>query len=137
MALEAKLKIENKVYNVWDLDYRLCQPTDLNGKPTSITNGGGINFTILAPTGTEEFFFHKWVLSLSEVKDGEFVLPITEGINHTTTTIEFKKAYCTDMQIFYSNMNDKQVFMKISISATELFFAEGVEYVNKNLEKKQ
>jgi hypothetical protein len=136
MALEAKLKIEKKVYNIWDLDYRLCQPTDHNGKPTSITNGGLINFTVLATTGPEEFFFHDWVLSLSEVKDGEFELPITEGIEHTKTVIEFEKAYCTDLQIFYSNTNDKQVFMKITISATKLYFTDGVEYVNKNLETK-
>jgi hypothetical protein len=137
MAIEAKLTIENKVYNVWDLDYRLSQTTDQDGKPTSTTKCGQINFMVLATTGPSEFFFHKWVLTTSEVKNGEFELPITDGIEHTTTIIKFEKAYCTDLQVFFNNGSDKQVYMKVVISVTKINFAEGVEYTNEKLLEKQ
>jgi len=134
MALQATLQIEGKFYDVQDLDYRLTQPSDHKGKPTGATGGGIINFTILA-NKRDNFFFQDWVLSLSTTKGGTFVLPITDGIDHVTTDIEFVDAYCTDLHVFYSSFNEKQLFMKLSISPTKIKFRPGVEFLNKNLEK--
>jgi len=132
MALDAKLTIDNRSYSVQDLDYRLSQPTD-KGKPAGVTSGGQINFTVLA--AQDDFTFHEWVLSLVNVKNGEFFLPITEGIEHLVMTLEFEDAYCTDLQVFYSNISEKQVYMKITISATTIYFGPGVVFKNKFLEK--
>ena len=133
MALQARLEIEGRIYELQDLDYRLSQPTDEKSKPAGATQGGVINFTVLMAMG--DFSFHEWVCSLSSVKRGVFTLPITEGIDHYETTVEFTDAYCTDLQVFYSKFNDKQVFMKVSISATKIRFAPRIEYINKNLQK--
>ena len=133
MALKATLKIESKVYDVQDLDYRLSQPSDIKGKPTGITGGGIINFTILA-NKKDNFFFQEWVLSLATVKSGKFLLPITEGIDHEITEVDFKDAYCTDLHVFYNSFNEKQLFMKLSISPTKIIFRDGVEFLNKNLD---
>ena len=133
MALIATLELEGKKYNVLDLDYRLTQPTDYKGKPAGNTEGGQINFTINA-SKPDDYTFHIWVKSLSNVKSGRFVLPITNGIDHLETYVDFKDAYCTALHVFYSNMNEKQVFMKITLSATRLLFGS-VEYLNQNLEK--
>ena len=133
MALKATLEIDSKIYNVQDLDYRLSQPSDFKGKPTGLTGGGIINFTILA-NKKDNFFFQEWVLSLATVKSGKFLLPITDGIDHEETEINFQDAYCTDLHVHYSSFNEKQLFMKLSISPTKIKFRDGVEYLNKNLD---
>jgi len=135
MAIQATLQIEGgRFYDVQDLDYRLTQPSDHKGKPTGLTGGGIINFTILA-NNKDNSFFQDWVLSIATTKGGSFFLPITEGIKHDVTEIKFENAYCTDLHVFYSSFNEKQLFMKLSISPTKIIFQDGVEFVNKNLEK--
>jgi len=137
MALRAFLKIENDTYSVLDLDYRLSQPIDQKGKPSGTTTGGQINFTILANEDEDaEHFFQKWVISIAEVNSGYFELPITNGTKHRTTMIFFDDAYCTDLSVYYSSTNEKQLYMKISLSATQIFFRKGVVFRNKNLERK-
>jgi len=137
MALNASLTVEGREYNILDLDYRLTQPTDTKGKPSGITTGGLINFTVNA-SKQDDFFFHEWVTSLSTVKSGRFTLPITDGIEHLETYVYFEDAYCTDLQVTYGNLNERQVYMRITISATVLAFgaAGTVEYHNQNLETK-
>ena len=134
MALQATLSIEGKRYNVQDLNFKLTQATDHVGKPTAITQGGMIDFTILA-NKKDDCFFQKWVLSVADVHGGIFYLPITDGINHSEMTIVFRDAYCTDLQFWYGSYNDKQVYMKIQITPAKLEFGPGTEYINKKVEK--
>ena len=134
MALQAILNINGKSYNVQDLDYRIFQPSDSRGKPTAIAEGGIINFTILA-NNKDNFLFHRWVLSISDVESGEFLLPITNGIEHDTIILKFKDAFCTDLQVNYGSFNEKQLYMRISITPTKLIFGTGVEYINKKIAK--
>ena len=136
MALRAYLYIKGSTYSVLDLDYRLSQPIDQKGKPSGTTTGGQINFTVLANNDdTAEHFFQEWVISIAEVKSGYFELPITNGTKHRNTYIDFIEAYCTDLSVYYSSTNEKQLYMKISISATKIDFRKGVVFVNKNLER--
>jgi len=136
MALRAHLYIDGDTYSVLDLDYRLSQPIDHKGKPLGTTTGGQINFTILANDDDEsEHFFQKWVISIAEVKSGFFELPLINRARHRTTYVDFIDAYCTDLTVYYSSTNEKQLYMKISISATKIDFREGVVFVNKNLER--
>ena len=134
MALQALLNIDGKTYNVQDLDFKILQPSDNSGKPTAIAEGGIVNFTILA-NNADNCFFQRWVLSIAEVESGEFLLPITDGIEHDQVIIKFEDAYCTDLQVWYSNYNEKQLSMKISITPTKLIFGTGVEFVNKKIVK--
>jgi len=134
MALQATLNINDTCYNVQDLDYRLLQSTDSVGKPTAMPEGGIITFTILL-NNKDNCFFHNWMLSISQVESGSFSLPITDGIDHELMILEFKDAYCTDLQVWYGSYNEKQLYMKLSITPTKLIFAEGVEFINKKIEK--
>ena len=136
MALKAYLKIDGDIYSVLDLDYRLSQPIDQKGKPSGTTTGGQINFTILANDDLlSEHFFQEWVISIAEVKSGYFELPLINQTKHRTTYIDFTDAYCTDLSVYYSSTNEKQLYMKVSISATKIDFRDGVVFVNKNLER--
>jgi len=132
MALQALLDIDGRTYNVTDLDYRITQPTDSSGKPTAIAEGGLVNFTILA-NKKDKSFFHKWVLSIADRHNGQFTLPITDGIEHTKVFLTFEEAYCTDLSVWYGSYNNKQLFMKLSITPTKLFFDSDAEFVNKKL----
>ena len=134
MALQALLQIDGKTYNVQDLDYKILQPSDSSGKPTAIAEGGLINFTILA-NNKDNCFFHRWVLSIAQRESGRFYLPITDGIEHDEIILDFDDAYCTDLQVNYNSFNEKQLWMRITITPTKLIFGDGVEFVNRKIEK--
>jgi len=129
MALQATLELEGKKYNVTDLDYRISQPVDHKGKPTGIPEIGQVNFTILSQKKDNDVF-HKWAISLANAKSGEFKLPVTDGVDHDTTSLKFENAFLTDLHVYYSSYSDKQIYMKISISARKLIFSQGAEYDN-------
>lgn len=132
MALNGSLKIQGKEYNVQDLDYELSQPYDNNNKPSAIPRGGVINFTILSDNA-DDLFFHEWMLSLANVNSGEFLLPVTSGIEHKWKSIKFDHAHCVRLSEYYSNSNALQMYMRISISASKIDFGKGVVFRNKEL----
>ena len=104
MAKEAKLKLDGKTYNVLTLDYMLYKPYDNNLKPSAVTQGGLINFTIKSPK-KGDLKFHDWMNSVSDVKDGEFILPVMEGIDLLDKHMSFTKAHCVCLQECYSLAN--------------------------------
>jgi hypothetical protein len=134
MALTATLELEGKSYDVRDLDYEITKPYDNNFKPSATARGGLISFTILTPMYTN-LVFHKWVTSVSEVKNGSFILPITHGIKHFEIEIAFENAHCVKLQENYSNTNSQQMFMRISICASVIKFSDDVEFRNSELPK--
>jgi len=134
MALQSVLHIGGNWYNVQDLDYKIIQPTDSVGKPTAIPEGGLINFTILA-NNKDNNFFQKWVLSIAQRESGTFYLPVTNGIEHDEIVLEFEDAFCTDLQVWYGSFNEKQLYMRLTITPTRLIFGVGVEFVNKKIDK--
>ena len=130
MALKATLKLEGKSYDIRDLNYELSKPYDNNYKPSASPQGGIINFTLLTPMD-KNFVFHEWLLSVAEVKSGEFLLPLTHGIKHVERILSFERAYCIHLQESYSNYGSSQMSMNISISATIIKFSDAVTFLNK------
>jgi len=134
MALQATLKIEGKSYDVRDMDYDITKPVDNNNKPSATAKGGLINFTILSPMDGN-LVFHEWVTKIAETKSGEFILPLTHGIKHTTKTIKFELAHCTRLQEFYSSSTaTSQMYLRISITCSVIKFSEKVEFRNNELQ---
>jgi len=134
MALQALLKIDGKTYDVQNLDFQITQPADsTTGKPTAIAEGGIMNFQLLA-NNKDQFFFQKWVLSIADRHNGEFLLPITDGIEHDIMIIKFENAYCTDLHFHYTYYNDKQLYLGIKITPTKIIFDPQVEFVNKKID---
>jgi len=131
MALKATLELEGKKYDVRDLDYELFKPYDNNYKPSAAPQGGLINFTILSPMDNNSVF-HEWLLSIANVKEGIFFLPLTHGIKHVLKKIVFKRANCVRLSESYSNYNSSQMYMRITISATIIEFSETAKFRNKD-----
>ena len=135
MALEATLQLEGKSYDVRDLDYEIKQAYDNNLKPSANPTGGLINFTILSPM-EDNLVFHEWVLSIAEVKNGEFFLPLAHGIKHTVKKIAFENAYCVCLNEYYSNSSSQQLYMRLKIVAPIIKFGDTVELRNRELPEK-
>jgi hypothetical protein len=104
MAKEATLKLGKNTYNVLALDYMLYKPYDNNLKPSAVTQGGLINFTIKSPK-KGDLTFHDWMNSVCDVRDGEFILPVMEGIDFLKKQMSFTKAHCVCLQECYSLAN--------------------------------
>ena len=123
MALDARLTIEDKYsYDVQSLDYTIKQTTDPNtGQPTADPHFGSIDFNILA-NNEDDCLFQRWVSSKDLKKNGEFALPITEGIYHKNMYLKFKDAFCTKLEVHYASYNEKQMYMRVSIQAKEMTF---------------
>jgi len=134
MALEATLKLAGKTYLVRDLEYSIEKPTGANLKPNSYPEGGLISFTILSPMDGN-LAFHEWVMSVADTMSGEFILPLTHGIEHVTKRIVFEKAQCVGLNEFYSAgySNASQMYMKIKIAASIIKFSDTVKFTNKAL----
>ena len=134
MALQATLSLAGKRYDVRDLDYSIEKPTGNNLKPNSYPEGGLINFTILSPMDGN-LTFHEWVMSTADTMSGEFILPLTHGIEHVTKKIIFEKAQCVSLQEYYSAgySNASQMYMRIKIAASIIKFSDTVKFANKAL----
>jgi len=132
MALQATLKLEGKSYDVQDLDYEIYKPYDNSNKPSASARGGIINFSILSPMD-KNLVFHDWLLSIANVKSGQFFLPLTHGIKHIVKELSFEKAHCVRVQESYSNYSSSQMYLRITISASIINFGPGVEFRNKDL----
>ena len=134
MALQATLSLAGKYYDVRDLDYSIEKPVGANLKPNAPAEGGLITFTILSPMDGN-LAFHEWVTSNSEMKSGEFKLPLTHGIEHFEKRIIFEKALCVGLQEYYSagSSNASQMYMRIKIAASIIKFSDTVKFTNKNL----
>jgi len=130
MALRATLELEGKKYDVRDLSYELYKPYDNNNKPSAYPRGGIINFTILSPMKVNPVF-HDWLLDIEERKQGDFYLPLTDGINHEMKKIHFEMAFCVRLQETYSSYNASQLYMQITISASVIKF-EGCKFEYRN-----
>ena len=133
MALEATLKLAGKSYNVRDLNYSIDKET-ANLTPTAEPKVGIVTFTILSPMDGN-LVFHEWVTSNSELKSGEFILPLTHGIKHATKKISFEKALCVGLTEYYNAgyKDASQMYMQIKIVAGILKFSDTVKLTHKGL----
>ena len=124
MALQATLILDKKSYDVRELSYSIDKTVDDDLKPSTPAKGGIINFTILSPMDNN-LTFHEWVTKNSLLKSGEFVLPLTHGIEHVTKSIFFEKALCVSLQEYYFSGYSKdasQMYMQLKIIAGILKF---------------
>lgn len=119
MALRSTLELDEKLYDVLDLDYEFSLSYDNNFKPSNnAVNGGLINFTILSPI-FDNLVFHNWLLKKLR-KSGKFVLPISHITAHGMKWYQFADAYCVRLSEHYNKSNSSQMYMRITISASSI-----------------
>ena len=133
MALTATLEIENKKFDVKELDYEISLPYNNSRKPSAVPQGGDISFTILSPK-KNTLLFHNWLLKSSyNALSGKFILPITHNTEYMEKVLIFENAYCVRIHESYSSSNPSQMYMRITITAGIIDFGGGAVFSNNNL----
>ena len=121
MALEGKLSIGNKSYDILECEYELFQSIDQTGKPAARPRGGLIHL-IMKSTGDDDMLFQEWMIRKSETKSGKLEFVISEGQKRTMKTISFSEAFCVKFYEYFNYNNSILMYMKVSISAEEIIF---------------
>ena len=116
---------------VLNFKYEIVQPVKENGHPSACPIGGLIHFTI-ASLNNDELFFHEWMISKTDIKDGKFYFEVMHGAKLSQKTISFKNAYCVRLHEYFTKDNDNQMQMDITISVAEIAFGENENVVFKN-----
>ena len=135
MAFQGTLFIQGREYNVLECDYEFNQPIDNNYKPSAYTAGGLINFTLDA-VNEEDTLFHEWMMSISEVKEGYFILPTKKDTTEKMKRVNFKHAHCIRLYEYFNNRSGEEMIMKVTLSAAFINFGGKAEFHNRELKKK-
>ena len=121
MALEGKLTIGNKSYDILECEYEFYQAVDQTGKPSTRPRGGQIHL-IMKSTSDDDMLFQEWMFRKSETKSGKLEFVIGEGQKRTMKTIDFLEAFCVKYYEYFNYNNSILMYMKVSISANEIIF---------------
>lgn len=132
MALDSKLIIENRQYNVLECEYEYTQAVDITGRPSDRPRGGMINIIIAAPDDSD-LMFYEWMRDKNATKEGQIALKVNKDNWDANKSIFFKDAYCIRLYEYFNNNNSIQMYMKISIMAGSIIFGNknnGCEFIN-------
>jgi Hemolysin coregulated protein Hcp (TssD) len=121
MSFKVKMKVGGLELNVLDLSYQLKQETDATGRPSSITRGGNILFTVES-TGDTTLF--EWMCNNFEHKDGSITY-IKRDTDATMKELTFKRAYAVQYKENFNSTGDNPVTETLVISAEEITVGTG------------
>jgi len=121
MALEGKLTIGNKSYEILECEYEFSQSVDQTGKPSTRPRGGLIHI-IMKSCSDDDMLFQEWMFRKSETKSGKLEFVISEGQKRQMKTLEFFDGFCVKFYEYFNYNNGILMYMKVSISAGEIFF---------------
>ncbi len=121
-AVEGKLTIGSRSYEVYECDYEFTQALDQTGKPTTRTRGGQINL-VLRTTGDDDILFYEWMFRKSETKSGEIEIILSgEGEKKVTKSVHFADAFCVKLKDCFDSDSKNAVRMttKVTLSAEKI-----------------
>jgi hypothetical protein len=131
MAKHATLYVEKKDYQIIECSYEFKQAINDNNQPSEFPRGGTIVFSIVSPDN-DDLFFHDWMQSHTEHKEGRIVFSVVEAGRTSTKTLHFKRAYCIGLLETFKGQEEEQMTTKITLSAQEIAFGSNKEVVFEN-----
>lgn len=126
MSFKAKLKVGGKEYNVLSCNYGLHQETDATGRPSSITRGGKIKFTVESTADTS---LSDWMFNNFERRDGSVVF-LKRDTDATAKELHFKEAYMVKYEENFDSTGKNPMAESFIISAKSIAIGNG-EYMNE------
>ena len=125
MALQGKLEIGNKSYDVVECSYEFSQSIDETGKPTSRPHGGSITF-VMPSTSDADLFFYRWMFNKTQVYSGKFRFCVYTTRNITNyKTVAFENAYCISLRDYFNDNDSKLMYTTVTISAELIRIGKG------------
>lgn len=125
MSFKAKLKIDSKEYIILDCSYSLYQEVDATGRPSSVTRGGTINFSV---ESTADTFFSDWMFNNFERKTGSVIF-LKRDTDATSKELKFTEAYMISYSESFSGTGGMPMIETFSISAKSIKLGTG-EHIN-------
>ncbi|MDR2971530.1 MAG: hypothetical protein LBU83_06340 [Bacteroidales bacterium] len=116
------LKIQKELFNLFALNYEFIQQMNENGQPAGKPRGGNITFLMAAPDNNH-LFFHEWMASSTEHKDGTCTFSVMHAGKPSTKTMRFYHAYCIHLKE-YIKEQDEQMLIEVTIYAKKITFGE-------------
>ncbi|CVK15809.1 hypothetical protein Ga0061079_103119 [Apibacter mensalis] len=126
MSFKAKLEVEEKSYNILNINYSLAQETDPTGRPSSQTRGGRIEVSIES-TGETDIF--EWMTNSFERKDGKIIF-IKMDTNTTLKELYFFDGYVVKYKENFDSYGKIPLIETFTISAKSIKMGTG-EHVNE------
>jgi len=127
MAHTAKLCIQKKEYNLFEVNYEFNQPMNDNGQPAGNPTCGKISFVMVAPDNND-LFFHEWMASPTENKDGTFKFSVVDMGDSSTKTMNFYHAYCIHLRE-YIKEKEVQMLIEVTLYAQKITFGESDDVI--------
>ncbi|MFP2996461.1 type VI secretion system tube protein TssD [Spongiivirga sp. MCCC 1A20706] len=114
MSFKATLHIFEKTYNALDLNYKINQQTDLNGRPTRRALGGTIHVKI--ESTKDDLGLYEAMFSPTQSVQGSIRVYKRDGFSKSFD-IEFANAYVVGLNENYNAISNQPLHMDITISA--------------------
>jgi hypothetical protein len=122
MSFKSKLKVGGKELNILNVSYALRQEIDPSGRPSSVTRGGTIEFTV---ESTGDTMFFEWMTNNFERKDGS-VMFVKRDTDAKLKELNFKEAYMIAYKENFDSTGTNPLTETFTISAIEIGIGSGV-----------
>lgn len=119
MSFKANLKFGGKEYRVLSVNFALSRYIDDTGRPSSVTRGGEIQFSVES-TGDTELF--EGMCNSFDAKDGSVVF-LKRDQDATMKELKFKRAHITNYSESFSDNGG--MFTTFGISCDEIEMGNG------------
>ena len=116
MSFLAQLELDGEIYTAIDCTYNFNQSIDKNHKPSSVSRGGQVTFTIES-RGKANFL--KWMTDYTQAKDGKITFYKRDQMARLFD-LSFTKAYCVDYLEHFDHKSEEPMQIKMTISAKDM-----------------
>ncbi|WP_108867350.1 type VI secretion system tube protein TssD [Aquimarina aquimarini] len=116
MATKTELIIDNKAYKLIECSFDYHKPVDYSGRPSARVRAGSI-LIVLDFDGQDDLI--DWAGNDTATRDGKIIFYKGDGMG-IKFTLDFKRAYCSDMYTYHSNLEGGGVVSELKINAHQM-----------------
>jgi hypothetical protein len=126
MVFNAELNLEGNTYLLNSVSTEIGYETDQYGRPSSLTKGGKIVIELFS---AEDEAIFDWMIHPGKTKNG--TINLFKADNETKVKeIKFENGYCTEYYEIFSDVVEKSMVTKFTISAEKISIGS-IELDNK------